>query len=53
MLAEREGILSIPSVVLYVDGRPVAQAVGLHGKAALVDALGLDRLQTTRRRDAA
>ena len=42
-LAARFGISSIPTIVLFADGRPVAGAVGARGKAQLEKALGLAR----------
>lgn len=44
-LAQSAGVQGIPFVVLYLDGRPVATATGSRPKQALIDALGLDRLQ--------
>jgi thioredoxin 1 len=41
-LADLAGVQGIPFVVLYRDGRPVAQAVGAQPKHALERALGLD-----------
>ena len=41
-LADLAGVRGIPFVVLYRDGRPVAQAVGAQPKHALERALGLD-----------
>ena len=40
-LADHAGVQSIPYVVLYRDGQPVAQVVGAMPKAALERALGL------------
>ena len=40
-LADLAGVRGIPFVVLYRDGRPVAQAVGAQPKHALERALGL------------
>lgn len=42
-LAARFGISSIPTIVLFEGGRPVAGAVGARGKAQLEKALGLAR----------
>jgi thioredoxin 1 len=42
-LAAQYGILSIPAVMLFKDGRPVEQVVGARPKAALVSALHLDQ----------
>ena len=41
-LAERAGVRGIPYVVLYRDGKPVAQAIGAQPRAALERELGLD-----------
>jgi thioredoxin 1 len=41
-LADRAGALSIPLIVLYRDGQPVARAVGAMPKPALERALELD-----------
>lgn len=41
-LAERAGVQSIPFVVPYRDGQPVAHAIGAQRKRALEQALGLD-----------
>jgi thioredoxin 1 len=41
-LADRAGVRGIPYVVLYRDGKPVAQAVGAQPKAKLEQALGID-----------
>jgi thioredoxin 1 len=40
-LAQRYGIQSIPTIVLFRDGRPTAAAVGAQPKKALEQALGL------------
>ena len=40
-LAERAGVQGIPYVVLYRDGRAMAQAVGAHSQEALEGALGI------------
>lgn len=41
VLADRAGVRSIPYVVLYRDGEPVAEAIGAQPKAALEQTLGL------------
>ncbi len=40
-LAQRYGIMSIPTIVLFKDGEPVAGALGAQPKGALERALGL------------
>ena len=40
-LADRYGIQAIPNMVLFRNGRPVAQALGARPKPALAAALGL------------
>ena len=40
-IAQRYGIMSIPTIVLFKDGEPVAGAVGARPKGALEQALGL------------
>jgi len=35
LLAARFGIRSIPTLILFKDGKPVAQMVGVHSKAEL------------------
>jgi thioredoxin 1 len=40
-LAERYGIQSIPTIVLFRDGKPAAAAIGAQPKRALERALGL------------
>ncbi|MBD0329262.1 MAG: thioredoxin [Thermoleophilia bacterium] len=40
-LAMRYGIASIPTIVLFKDGRPAAAAIGAQPKSALERALGL------------
>jgi len=40
-LAQRYGIMSIPTIVLFKDGEPVAGALGAQPKRALERALGL------------
>jgi thioredoxin 1 len=40
-LADRAGVRGIPYVVLYRDGKPVAQAVGAQPKAKLEQTLGI------------
>jgi thioredoxin 1 len=42
-LAARFGISSIPTIVLFEDGKLVAGAVGARGKSQLEQALGLSR----------
>ena len=40
-LAERYGVLSIPNMILFENGEPVAQAIGALPKSALEQELGL------------
>lgn len=40
-LAERYGVLSIPNMILFENGEPVAQAIGALPKSALERELGL------------
>jgi thioredoxin 1 len=40
-LAQRYGIVSIPTIVLFKDGEPAAAAIGAQPKSALEQALGL------------
>ena len=40
-LAERYGIVSIPTMVLFKDGEPAAAAIGAQPKSALEKSLGL------------
>src|SRR5439155_25222902 len=40
-LAERYGIASIPTIVLFVDGEPAAAAIGAQPKGAIEKQLGL------------
>ncbi|MBA3365554.1 MAG: thioredoxin [Actinobacteria bacterium] len=40
-LAQRYGIFSIPTIILFRDGQPAAQAVGAQPKQALERSLGL------------
>jgi thioredoxin 1 len=40
-LAERFGIVSIPTIVLFKDGEPAAAAIGAQPKSALERSLGL------------
>ena len=40
-LAERYGIMSIPTIVLFKEGEPSAAAIGAQPKTALEKALGL------------
>jgi thioredoxin 1 len=41
-LAERYGILSIPTIMLFKDGEPAAAAVGAQPKSMLEKSLGLE-----------
>lgn len=43
VLAARFGISSIPTIVLFKDGKPVAGTVGARGRLQLEKALGLSR----------
>lgn len=40
-LADRYGVQSIPSIILFEDGAPRAQTIGAQPKSALERALGL------------
>jgi thioredoxin len=40
-LARRYGIVSIPTIVLFKGGQPVAATIGARPKAAIEDQLGL------------
>jgi thioredoxin 1 len=40
-LAQRYGVMSIPTMILFKDGAPAAAAVGAQPKAALERSLGL------------
>ena len=40
-LAQRYGVMSIPTIVLFKDGEPAAAAIGAQPKGALEKALGL------------
>ena len=40
-LAERYGVASIPTMILFRDGEPAAAAIGAQPKAALERSLGL------------
>ena len=40
-LAQRYGVMSIPTIVLFKDGEPAAAALGAQPKSALERALGL------------
>jgi thioredoxin 1 len=41
-LAERYGIASVPTVILFKDGEPAAAAIGAQPKSAIERSLGLD-----------
>jgi thioredoxin 1 len=41
-LAQRYGVMSIPTMILFKDGAPAAAAVGAQPKPALERALGLE-----------
>jgi thioredoxin len=41
-LARRYGIMSIPAMILFKDGEPVAATIGAQPKGALERALGLE-----------
>ncbi|MHB0915547.1 MAG: thioredoxin [Thermoleophilia bacterium] len=41
-IAERFGVMSIPTVVLFKDGEPVKQVVGVLSKEMLIKELGLN-----------
>ena len=45
-LAERYGIVSIPTMVLFKDGEPAAAAIGAQPKNALEAQLGLSPAET-------
>ena len=45
-LAERYGIASIPTMVLFKDGEPAAAAIGAQPKGALEAQLGLSPAET-------
>ena len=38
-LAQRFGVMSIPTLILFRDGKPVAQTVGVQPKQAILDKL--------------
>lgn len=38
-LAQRFGIMSIPTLILFRDGKPVAQTLGVQPKQAILDML--------------
>ena len=38
-LAQRFGVMSIPTLILFRDGKPVAQTVGVQSKQAILDML--------------
>jgi thioredoxin 1 len=42
-IAERYGIMAIPNIVLFRNGKPAAQALGARPQQALEIALGLSR----------
>ena len=46
-LAERYGIASIPTMVLFKDGEPAAAAIGAQPKSAIETQLGLTPAETT------
>jgi thioredoxin 1 len=41
-LAQRYGVMSIPTMILFRDGAPAAAAIGAQPKSALERSLGLD-----------
>src|ERR671932_2481697 len=41
-LAQRYGVVSIPTIVLFKDGEPAAAAVGAQPKGAIERSLGLE-----------
>ena len=43
-LAERYGIASIPTIVLFKDGEPAAAAIGAQPKSAIEEQLGLQEV---------
>jgi len=43
-LAMRYGVMSIPTMILFVDGQPAAAATGAMPKLALESALGLEQV---------
>jgi thioredoxin 1 len=45
-LAERYGIASIPTIVLFKDGEPAAAAIGAQPKGAIETQLGLGSAET-------
>jgi thioredoxin 1 len=45
-LAERYGIASIPTIVLFKDGEPAAAAIGAQPKGAIEKQLGLGDAET-------
>jgi thioredoxin len=45
-LAERYGIASIPTMVLFKDGEPAAAAIGAQPKSAIETQLGLEPVST-------
>ena len=40
-LAQRYGVASIPTIILFKDGQPAAAAIGAQPKAALEKSLGI------------
>ena len=46
-LAQRFGVASIPMMILFEDGEPVAQAIGAQPKGALERSLGLAEAEAT------
>ena len=38
-VARRDEVMSIPTLIVFADGRPVARLVGIQSEAALADAL--------------
>jgi thioredoxin 1 len=43
-LAQRYGVMSIPTMILFKDGAPAAAAVGAQPKSALERSLGLEAI---------
>ena len=46
-LAERYGIASIPTMILFRDGEPAAAAIGAQPKSAIERSLGLEPVPTS------